>query len=265
MINKKIIIGILISSICSFFSCKTDLSTKIAYGQYFIEGNIKIIGQDTILNGHITFYDSTGNLVFITNYKDGIMNGLSKEFYKNKKIKQEVNYFYGIQHGITKDYDSTGEIIYQTNYFHGLKSGSQLSYRNDSCKLYAFSNFEDYILYSCNYINDSTIIETGGLLNYITYPIRVDSSNKIELFLYLIDPPHKKITYKLYDKNLQNQDSILVKQLSAQDGFFSDLQVDRPTEGHKYYFTIEAFYPKQNKLFKNILREEKREVYIPPL
>ena len=256
----------LILSMSCFFGCQNNSSlNKIKYGKFFIQGDVTIHDKDTTLNGKIDFYDSSGSLRFSQFYKNGFLDGMGKEFYKNGKIRQVVNYKCGVQNGLLTDYDINGRISISSNYFYGLRAGPQVSYVDDDPLEFKFGSLENITLYKCRYINDSTIIEDGSLLNYLTKYIKKNNSLKIDLFIYIIEPPHKMLTYKIFDKNIETGDSSIVQELNWKNGFFSEVSLDTLLQKHKYFLTIEAYYPKQKKTFYNVLKEEKRELYIPTI
>ncbi len=260
--NKKTFITIVFFSLY-YLSCKNEPHTKrIGYGEYSIEGDIKIAGKDTIFNGPISYYDKAGSLMAIVNFKDNKINGKAVDYYRNGKLKQEEEYENGVKNGITRVYDSTGKIISEINYFSGLMAGSQTTFHSDSAYVYKFVNLEDWPLYSCTYENNQAV-ERGNLLNYFTHYIESNGEKKIQLFIYLLNPPHKEITYKLYYKDLKSNDSIVVQSLSYHDGFFQILQLDIPKADHKYFFGVEAFYPKENVKVKDILKDYQKELKLP--
>jgi len=247
----------------SILSCANDLrSKKIIYRNYYVKGDITFSGKDTVFNGPIEYYDKEGDLMSIINFKENSINGKAIDFYKNGKPKQEEEYSCGVKNGITKAYDSSGRIISEINFFAGLVAGRQIVYKSDSSYFYKFVNLEDWPLYSCRYENNQAI-ENGNLLNYFTHYKEIDGIMKLELFIYLIDPPHKKLTYELYDKDIKKNDSTIVHSFTQNLGFFQKIQLDIPKENHKYFFQVESFYPTENVRIKDVLKAYQKELRLP--
>jgi|GEM_PF-1702714 len=255
------VLSLLLIFVLVFSSCFNE-EKRVQYGDYICKGNIKVIDGHPFFKGEIKFYNKSNELVFSTNYVNNLRHGISKEYYPFGGIKQELNYFYGIEHGLASDYDKNGKIIVKTNYYYGLRSGGQIIYNKRYDSMYVFSDLENYNIYSCKYINDSTYIENGGLLRYFATEVEADSRTKVRLFFYVVSPPHKELTYKIFEKNILSGDSALVAQASSTGVFFQDITLSWPKENHKYFFSIEAFYPRQNVRFKNVLAEERREIII---
>lgn len=257
---------ILIIVIVFFEACQND-TRVITEGEYTVKGNIKITSNDTLFEGPIEYYNKKGQIVSSSNFHYNYLNGLYRTYYDNGKVELESNYYYDKEHGESKVYDSTGKIIFKNNYYYGRELGSTYNYQNDSVYYYRFLSFDGWELYSCRYNKDSAaaIIENGSLLNYITNYKDVGGVTKIELFIYLVNPPHKKITYKIFDIDLDKADTSLVSKITVYDSAdqFKILYLDVPKPQHKYYFKGDAFYPKENVTIENILEEKERDLRLP--
>jgi len=258
------VLSLLLIFVLTLASCSNE-EKRVQYGDYICKGDIKVIDRQPFFDGEIKFYNKSNVLVFSTNYVNNLRHGISKEYYTFGGIKQELNYFYGVEHGLATDYDRNGRIGVKTNYYYGLRSGGQIIYNKRYDSLYVFSDLENFNIYSCKYINDSTYIENGGLLRYFATEVEADGRTKVRLFFYVVSPPHKELTYKIFYKNILSGDSTLVAQASSKDIFFQDVTLNWPEEGHKYFFSIEAFYAKQNVLYQNVLASDRREIIIQGL
>jgi antitoxin component YwqK of YwqJK toxin-antitoxin module len=257
---------ILITLFSFILACGSDSESKqIKYGEFIVKGNIKIKDHDTIFDGPIEYFDTTGKLSTIINYSSNIKNGEFIDYYSNGKISQKAYYSQGNLHGIADFFDSSGKVIYESNSFYGIEVGPIKSFSEDTFKLYRFKNFEGVDLYRCGWDSSKKIIEGGSLLNYVTnYFMDLDEGKlKMSLFIYLINPPHKHITYKLFDKNINAGDSTVIFKASSKDGFFQKVYFDPPKDGHKFLWDVSAFYPSENILLKNILNEEERMLKLP--
>jgi antitoxin component YwqK of YwqJK toxin-antitoxin module len=247
-----------------FLSCKHRIR-EIEYGNYVLKGNIQVIGKDTIFDGPIEYFNSHGRIVSRINYSDNKKNGKEISFYANGIPSQESNFYYDYENGISKLYDSMGRLVQQKTYYHGIPVGSIEEFRMDTFYSYRFENFEGIPLYRCQYDTFGKIVESGNILNYVTNYGIIDGVEKVTVFLYLVDPPHKKISYKLFDVNLQNKDTILMKTVksSTTSAPFAIIYLNIPPKNHKYHFEVEAFYPKENVLLKNILTAKESDFIMP--
>lgn len=83
--------------------------------------------KDGLLHGECKYYYKNkenfrklGNLCEESNYINGILNGVVKEYYKNGKIFSVKNYFQDLLHGEVLEYDESGNLITQAKYFYGV-------------------------------------------------------------------------------------------------------------------------------------------------
>lgn len=243
-------------------ACNQKKVKKIRLDEFIVEGDIKFIGKDTLFADTIKYFNEEGKLVFKSNYVNNKLEGLSLEFYPNGIIKSEASYLSNELHGIAKNYDSMGNLVNSANFFHGLQAGGQMDYIGQFDSLYTFSSLESYRLYNSEYQNDSTCIEDGHTLNYSVSPVNENGTMKYQVFVYVVEPPHKKLTYKIFDKNLVSGDSTLLAESSGGDNFFFIVKLSEPKKGHKYFFSVSAYYPIQNKTIENIIEEDKREIIL---
>ena len=250
----------------ALYACNGDREiSQIKQGDYIMKGTIKLVNGDTILDGTIKYFDLTGKLSSIINYNNNERDGAFIDYYGNGKISQRATYSRGKLNGVTQFFDSTGKIIYEVNCFYGIEVGAKKTFFNDTFKVYRFTNFEGLDLYRCRWDSVHKIVERGNLLNYVTnyYLDRDEEKLKLSLLIYLINPPHKRITYKLYDKNSSSGDSTLIYEGSSKDGFFQKVYFDPPKEMHKYLWNVEAYYPTENILIQNVLSEDERLLKLP--
>ena len=57
------------------------------------------------------------------NYKNGVMDGVYKEFYNNGKLQRSINYTNGVMDGPMKYYNEEGEVTLEYSYKNGEKVG----------------------------------------------------------------------------------------------------------------------------------------------
>jgi antitoxin component YwqK of YwqJK toxin-antitoxin module len=72
--------------------------------------------------------DADTKIYRIENYKDGKLDGLSMEFYSNKKIKEIKSYSGGVQSGIEYGYHVNGSLWIISTIENGERDGLQYNY-----------------------------------------------------------------------------------------------------------------------------------------
>lgn len=259
-VNILLCLFLLLIAGCSHSNVK-----EMKVGDVDVKGNIRIEGTDTVYDGLMQFYDKDGYLMSAVNYEDGKINGAFIDYFRNGKIRQESQYFYGEQNGVFNIYDSLGNLIDALNLFHDIAAGPQVTYKGDSISIYKFASMDGFYLYTYTHENGQAI-ERGDLLTYVAHHVYGDDGKTLvlQLFIYLLDPPNRELTYKIYDKDTVTNDSTLIDELSAKkDGFFQSLIVPLPKANHKYYFRVQAYYPKQDSTVGNILKEGEMDMNMP--
>ena len=250
-------IGFLISGCTS-----SDATKTLRYNGLVIKGNIQTDKKDTVFIGPIEYYDLSGRMISKVNYKGNKKFGIDSQYSSTGTLKQETNYFYRDENGVNKIYDDSGHLISTGNYFHGLVAGPQLQFKQDSIFFFKFVNFENWELYSCRFI-DGQAIEKGNLLNYITHYVLVDGKKQLKIFIYLINPPHKELTYTLYKKNLTTGDSVVITSINGKQNFYDDFNIDLPSDKERLYFNVKAYYPKEDITVPNILQKNQEDLRLP--
>lgn len=74
------------------------------------------------------YYDDTGNIKVEVYYSEGVLNGLAKEYYQNKKLYREIIYSYGKKEGLTKEYYENGKTKIEMYYELDVPNGSYKMY-----------------------------------------------------------------------------------------------------------------------------------------
>ena len=83
------------------------------YIDYYNSGKIQNEGilLNGKLNGELTVYFKNGNKKLVSNYKDGILNGVWNEYYPNRVLMNSRKYAYGKMVGHPTYYFVTGQIM----------------------------------------------------------------------------------------------------------------------------------------------------------
>ncbi|MCR4737375.1 MAG: hypothetical protein K5846_04375 [Bacteroidales bacterium] len=100
----------------------------LPHGNWFVIA--KVVDKDTILMKK-TVYDmgrelsdtsynfKTGKLIQTISYKDGLEDGVSKEYWPDGRLRGEVSYKLGVVDGFVKSYSAGGEMLTQLLYVNG--------------------------------------------------------------------------------------------------------------------------------------------------
>ncbi len=230
---------------------------KLAYGEYFIRGDIRILNNDTILNGPIKYFDSSNRLIAVFTYKDNLKLGKAIR-YQNEKIVQETNFYFDYENGLKLDYDSTGELVAKSNYFFDRQVGPRTNYSNGDPYYFRFVNFDQQILYECKYNKGAIEKEKGSVLHYTTDYVEEEGINKLQIFIYVIEPPYSKISYKLYDVNLGTETGQLVHEFISTNGYVQNVIIEPPKKNHKYILRTDLFFERDN-----ITKQNEAELVLP--
>jgi antitoxin component YwqK of YwqJK toxin-antitoxin module len=107
------------------------------YKLYTKVGNVKLKGfyKDDEKHGFFTEYDSSGNMIGLVNFDNGMMHGVAKRFYSNGNIKSKEAFKYGKKYGKSIEYYENGkiskEVFFQNNLKHGV---GKLYYKSGNLK-----------------------------------------------------------------------------------------------------------------------------------
>ncbi len=71
--------------------------------------------KEGLLYGMFKEYDENGQIIILSEFKDNQMNGPSKEFYSDGRLKSELFYQKDVLQRI-REYDNQGRIIYERDY-----------------------------------------------------------------------------------------------------------------------------------------------------
>lgn len=86
-------------------------------------------------NGRQVYMKANGDTTKVETYKNGLLHGVRKSYYKDSKIYKEASYANGILDGTFKTYNKEGLVIEELNYKAGEKNGSCKYYYDDGVLL----------------------------------------------------------------------------------------------------------------------------------
>ena len=244
------------------YSCHSD-KKEISIGGYFMRGKINISNGDTILDGPIEYLNKNKDLRTLITYSHNKKDGRYLDYYPNGSLRQTANYSNDKENGFIRYFDSTGKLYYESNYYYGIEVGSIFSLKNGKPEKFRFLNFEGIELYRCEFNSTNPPLESGDLLNYVTQYNSNEDSLKLSIFLYLVNPPHKHLTYRLYDKNLLSSDSAIIYEIKSDSSIFKKILIGPPKQNHLYLWDVEAYYPNNQIRLHNVISEKERKLNLP--
>lgn len=228
-----------------------------------MKGNISVVNGDTIFEGQIQYYDSSNKIVEVSEFQKNKRNGESVVFYPNGHVRQISTYIAGYKNGQSIAYNNVGKIVKKNNKYFGLDMGPVEFYQNDSLRAYEFLSVDGYPIYRAEYDSGKGLLETGRLLCYVSTFSDDNKFRRIKIFLYLINPPGKALTYKIFDADLKSRDTFLVNTFNSDQQTFAIFYVNLPKKNHKYLFKIEALYSNSGRVVENILKPEESDLVLP--
>jgi antitoxin component YwqK of YwqJK toxin-antitoxin module len=195
--------------------CNDVKERKIKWGENFIKGDITFSKNDTVLNGVIEYSDSLDNLVAREFFKDNLRHGKSV-IYSNRHIIQQAEYLYGYLNGWKENYDSMGGEV-KSFYFFDKQFGPRVNFRNNIPFYFRFTNFDQRILYECKFDSNNVVFESGTFINYVTSYVSENGFEKIKINLYVIEPPLRKVSYRIYDLDEKSGERKLIDEFTSAD------------------------------------------------
>jgi hypothetical protein len=90
---------------------------------------------------------------------DSIPHGLSKEYFKNGQLFQEIQYSKGLKHGLYKRYYEDGKVSLEVQYDNGRRHGIEKKYRKDGKLAYEAPYYQDHPTIGLKeYYTDGTLV-----------------------------------------------------------------------------------------------------------
>lgn len=123
-INRNIYL--LVLYILCFTSCNDCNEIK----EYYKNGNLRkeVCLDNNKYEGKLKFYYDNGNLEAISNWSDGVQNGLSIHYYRNGNVKDSAYVVNDIPHGYFIQYYEDGKIKKKGKYLDGSFYGKKFDY-----------------------------------------------------------------------------------------------------------------------------------------
>ena len=190
-------------------------------------------------NGKTEFYDQSGKLTGIINYKDDQKWGICIHYYANGVVSDSVNYVCDKEQGYWRHYDVAGTPTHFSYYYFGLQFGPDLWYDKDTVlKKYYYYNFERQPIVECNYDRYGhldSIVKTD--LTVMVEERKKDSASVYKFFAYL---PRVPLANQEYYVGIVDKDKAHRKLTDIEGkNFFIDTTLAAPPQGAHFYLGCE--------------------------
>jgi hypothetical protein len=215
-------------------ACNTQIGESV---KIFHDGSYTIKARyiDGRRNGKTEFYDNSGHLTGVVNYKDDAKWGMCIHYYSNGVVSDSILYECDKPKGYWRHYDQAGEPTHFSYYYFGLQYGPELWYDKDTVlRTYKFLDFEKQAILECSY-NSRGHIEA---IKNIALPISLEERKKngvdmFDFFAYLPRIPLVKHTYYL---GVADANKVMHKLCNIQgENFFIDTLLVAPPPGSHFY------------------------------
>lgn len=99
-------------------------NSKISVTRYYKSGKVEskeTFDKEMVRSGTSYLYYKNGNLKSEWNFKNGLRDGLQKNFFGDGTLSDETETVQGVQNGFMKIYDRTGELLKEVYFKDGLQ------------------------------------------------------------------------------------------------------------------------------------------------
>jgi antitoxin component YwqK of YwqJK toxin-antitoxin module len=106
---------------CSAFISEQNINDTALKTSYYPNGSIEYESEykNGILHGVSKYWDNSGNLISEAKYSNGKLHGLWISYFSNGRIHSKVNYYYGKKDGDEKSFYDNGQLKSLTSYKEG--------------------------------------------------------------------------------------------------------------------------------------------------
>lgn len=221
-------------------SCNTGDSTiQLPDGAV---GKGKIL-NDSILDGFIKLFDSSGKFFGYRTYKNGLPNGPSVTN-RNDKTRDSVNYTNGFKSGYVYRLDNSNRVLHKSYCYFDKSVGNTYVYDSiGKIMNYYFYDFSGNILYQRKF-TDTGNYESGNLINIYSADRIVNDSPKTVIFVYTIYPPNEKTHYEIAVLDSKNN---ITKTERITSDFYFETYVNPLPKPYRYAVVVHSFNPAKNK------------------
>jgi hypothetical protein len=227
-----------------FFSCNNkaphfEIGEEKELDGYLVKSNFI---DDTLIHGTADFFKDN-KLMKREQYRYGVKDGFSLNFYSNGHIYDSSTYVRGYKEGYYLVYDSLGVLKYKAYFYHNDQIGPETYFDNGSIVNYYFYSKDRKLIFSSWY-NDSLkkINSEGNLYNFTPLEIYKGQELYYGVSAYFIYPPKFNISYELVAKKSGQEISL---RKFAQEVFFDTTFL--PNQSFERYFMKVNVYDSSTK------------------
>ncbi len=108
------------------------------------ENEVYYINHHGVKHGECKEFSSFGTrLISISNFEDGVRQGIRTYYGEGRSIIAEYHYVNGKRHGECKNFHDNGKVGIKQNYKDGMRHGKRYEYDSDGVLVYVGLYFED--------------------------------------------------------------------------------------------------------------------------
>jgi len=106
---------------CSLFIPQQTVDNTETKTSYYSDGGMEYESEykNGILHGVTNYWDESGNLISEAIYFNGKLHGLWTSYFAGNWVKSKVNYYYGQKHGKEEFFYDNGQLQSLTEYDEG--------------------------------------------------------------------------------------------------------------------------------------------------
>jgi hypothetical protein len=239
-------------SFCVIYGCRSS-THKVEWHteSTFVKG----VSKNGMMEDTFKYYSLDGTLLSAAVYMQGKLNGDSIEYYSDGKIKKRTSFLDTLKNGSNRYYDTFGNLIYSDFFYYNLSVGPIIYYENKVPKKFYFSNLENENLLSIDYGKwDGIQSIVPNLINFTLDIIKEDTTRKISLLLYIIQPPKIKVEYTINTLAVNSEaDYKEVEKVQANLPF---THLTLPVLNNQKYFVgariYDSMYQKETVIYREI-------------
>ena len=244
-------------SVTGLYDAHDQLVGGLPHGNWFVI--TKKVDNDTILvkktvydRGNklsdTSYFFQTGKLTQTISYKNGLEDGVSKEYWPNGQLRGEVSYKQGVADGVVRNYSAGGELLTQLLYVNGEED---LNYPD--------RYLSDKIEYDTTYVGFNQPIWKY----YAKYDTLIDSA-----YCWVDSLVQYYKNNSLHKENLYNYQRMLEKTTIYANGVKDTVYTFYTKKKYNglhciYYYqagklTKKVYYDTKGRIFKNQKRGERK-------
>jgi hypothetical protein len=237
----------------AFFGCKNQIA-NIEKRQ--IDGYTIVAHFDKdVIEGEANFFDKNGVLSHVSNYSNGVKNGVSVSFYSTGMTKDSAQFQGGLQNGFEYSYDENGEKVATSFFYYGIRIGPEVFFKHNKVSDFYFTDFNKEDLIECRYDSAGKITDISLYnIKLRTQDVLGNQAKMTNVFFYLPHPPGTILECNIGVANDKKQDQILFNVPDSK--IFVDTLLPRLENG-MHYFVSTKIINSDSSIHKVFIEEVK--------